>query len=192
MKLTIHSAHDQLGHGEIYFGVGEEGYQRAMDFLNKHQEWRGGERYEYFGGDEEILVFWDMNIDEFHRLMKYPEGNPELKDEWEYLGGIFFGEFKLELCMNEYCRYFNLFRLGIENENYLDDGTPYGTDTAEDFFAYHPRRTYVKFAENIEKQIVEMLNAHPDMIPYALKRTPPERWYPGEKINWKKDITRIG
>ena len=193
MKVTVHYVHDQLEGREIVLGVNEAGYRKAMSFLDTYQEYRGGERFEYYAIEKDIEFQWDMNLDEFNHLIRHQNGDKEYKDSWCYDGAMFFGEMKLEFHVNGECRYFVLFRLGVKdelNDYYLDDGTPYNEEFAEEYFVYHQRRTFWKFAECIEMQAIDILNKYPHMIESALQKTDPKRWYPGEKIKWNKDIVR--
>lgn len=196
MKVYTHVVTDQLAHKPRYFGISTDedgtGYQKAMKWINQHQEYRGGERYEYFGTDEEIDFQWDMSDEQYDTLKSPPEG-------WtanDYLGAVFFGNCKLEfiLANDEYTGiYCNMFVLGQEGYAELPDGTPYSEyeGFACKFDSNLPkRRTFEAFAKHIEQDIVDVLNEYNQLIDEALKPTNPEKWYPGYKYDYMQKITR--
>ena len=193
MKVTVHSVEDQLNINNKTFGLNEWGYELAMDFLNHNQEYRGVERYEYFGTDMDIDFQWDMSEEQYAML----KNNPNEWTEHDYLGAVFFGNCKLEfvLAQNDegsfvYC---NMFVLGQEGYDYLPDGTPYAEyeGFACKFEEDLPkRRTFRSFAEHIEHDIVDVLNEYHQLIEEAIVPTNPERWYPGYKHDYMSKITR--
>ena len=200
MEVTVHSCTDQLHsfHGNKNFGLNDEGYNKAMEWINEHQEWRGGERYEYFGVDMEIKFMWDMTVDEFKTLVvnRPHEGFEDLR---EYMGALFFGNFKLEFILTEDGSYCNCYQYGANDGTYfspyayLEDGTPYEereTDIAERI-QIHKRRTFEAFAKNIEEQVIKLLDKYPIYIEDALVETNPTKWYPDGQCNVTRDITRI-
>jgi len=195
MKVTVHSITDQAvsWHGNRNFGLNNTGYERAMEWLKKHQEWRGGERYEYFGTDMNIHFVWDMTDDEFKAFMA-PD-DEDLEDLRDYCGALFFGNFKLEFIKMEVGYYCNLFQYGAENEYgsayaYLEDGTPYEELDEVDDIRIPRRRTFESFAENIERSVIDLLNKNPALIEDALEDTIPSKWYPTETYNYTKNFTR--
>ena len=116
MEVTVHSVTDQAcsWHGNKNFGLNEEGYKKAMDWFNKHQEYCGGERYEYFGVDMEIKFIWDMTEMEFKTIHDATPDDYE-DDMTEYEGALFFGNFKLEFIKNRIAGcYCNLFQYGAD------------------------------------------------------------------------------
>ena len=199
MKVYPQSVHDQLTGKEIWFGVDlEEGrgpaYDKAMKFLNDNQGYQGGERYEYFGNGMEIQFMWDMTNDEFKALMVHGKDSEGL-DLSDYLGAVFFGNFKLEFIWNDVAGAFNnLFWYGQEDRPgyayaYLEDGTPY--EELDPPFVIPKRRTFEAFAKNVEAQVTRLLNMDPTYIEEALKPTDPTKWYPDGQCNVTRDITRV-
>ena len=199
MEVTVHSVTDQAcsWHGNRNFGLNEEGYEKAMDWINKHQEYRGGERYEYFGVDMEIKFIWDMTELEFKTVHDATPDDYE-DDMTEYEGALFFGNFKLEFIKSRIAGcYCNLFQYGAEDTpngayEYLEDGTPYEERyPISDEIRIPHRRTFESFAGNVEKQVIDLLNRHPEFIEDALKPTVPSNWYLGARHNYIKNFTRI-
>ena len=201
MKVYTHVVTDQLEHNPRYFGISTDedgiGYQKAMDWINHNQEWRGGERFEYERGEENVQFMWDMNNTEFKHLFN-PPPDDYANDINEYDGAVFFGDFKLEFIKNDisgcYC---NLFQYGATNElgsayAYLEDGTPYEERYPESDEVKIPhRRAFEHFAEIVEKSVIDLLNNHPEYIEYAIEPTSPTKWYPDGQCNVKRNITRI-
>ena len=128
---------------------------------------------------------WDMNRSELAALY---EARPDLTETYDYCGAVFFGNYKLEFIQNADGGYLNLFEYGA-NEcccyDWLEDGTPYADlpDEASEIVRPH-RRTFSAFARDIERQIFDMLRAHPGMIPFATVETDPGKWYPGERAQF--------
>jgi len=199
MKVYAHVVTDQDSpHEDRYFGVSEDpegtGYQEANDWINAHQEYRGGERYEYDRYEVEIQFKWDMIEKEFKACMR-PGKDWDGIDTSDYLGALFFGDFKLEFIWNDVSGpYNNLFFWGAEYNkgqaySYLEDGTPY--EEIDPPFVIPKRRTFESFAKNIEKQVIDWLNGNTEYIEYALEITKPTKWYPDGQCNVTRDITRI-
>ena len=182
MEVTVHWVEDQLDTNIHTFGLNDWGYKLAMDFLNHNQEYRGGERYEYFSVDEEIDFQWSMTEEQYEMIKKLPK-------EWtsnNYLGAVFFGNCKLEFIMyqdrTETYVYCNMFVLGHSGYGTLEDGTPYCDydGFASKFECDLPkRRTFESFAKHIEQDIVDVLNEYHQLIDDALEKTDPNKWYPG-------------
>ncbi len=193
MKVFPQSVHDQLTHKEIWFGVDlEEGcgpaYDQAMDYINKHQEWRGGERLEYFGNEMEIQFRWDMTAEQFKEYMLTFLTE---KGKDNYCGSVFFGNFKFEFVTTPDGTYNNLFLLGQRGYGMLEDETPYDELPGfADQIYMHPRRTFEAFARDIERQIIECANEYTDYIPWMLTPTEPARWYPNGNYNTTIKTTR--
>lgn len=187
MTFTIHSCTDKLTGKELWFGIGQEGYEECMAFLNGNDI----TRYEYCGGDDEINFKWDVNDAEFREIMKRADGIHG-DDMSEYCGAVFFGDYKLEFVRNDIAGTFNnLFLYGKEGYEWLEDGTPYDELLTEvESITIPHRRTFNAFAENIERQIIDMLNNHPDMIAFAIRETKPNKWYPGNHPYKINEITR--
>lgn len=144
-----------------------------------------------------ICFIWDMTEEEFKLLMSE---DIEEYEEPTYCGAVFFGNFKLEFMKKNYggCTgYRNLFQYGAEDTkgeayDYLEDGTPYEERyPISDEITLPHRRTFRKFAESIERQIIQMLDNHPEYIPDATVPTVPSNWYPGERENYMRDFIRI-
>jgi hypothetical protein len=74
-----------------------------------------------------VHFMWDMTPAEFSALYA---PHPECTETYDYLGAVFFGDFKLEFIQNADGGYRNLFLYGEDETSpylydYLDDGTPY-------------------------------------------------------------------
>ena len=199
MIVYPQSVHDCWTHNIIFFGVDTEksmgsAYQKAMDFLNQ-RNLKECNRYVYDGHQMEIKFIWDMTASEFELLQapldKYGYEEPD------YLGALFFGNFKLEFMKSpRHGGYRNLFQYGAADDpdhpySYLENGVPYEERLAESEELIMPhRRTFPMFAKNIELQVVKLLNNHPIYIGDAFKTTFPAKWYPGEHSNYTKNFTR--
>ena len=190
MKVTVHSVEDQLNINNKTFGLNDYGYNLAMDFLNKNQEYRGGERYEYFGTDMEIQFKWDMSEEQCRQYVRNMHDHSCYDNEHDYCGAMFFGNFKLEFITTPDGNYHNLFLYGAEGYDVLEDGTPYDEEYGSEKFDDHPRRTLDGFARNIEAQVVDWLNEYTQFIEDAIKPTEPAKWYPGNKYCYMPTITR--
>lgn len=198
MKVTIHKLYDQLcgENNRKIFGLNEVGDKAIRKYISENQEWRGGERLEHGILTSEITFRWDMTEEEFRTIH---DATPDdyADDMCEYEGALFFGNFKLEFIKNDisgcYC---NLFQYGVEDKpdmayDYLEDGTPYEEcyPICDEIRVPH-RRTFESFAENVEQQVIDMLNRHPEFIMDAVKLTAPAKWYPGEREKYLKDFSR--
>lgn len=202
MKVFPQIVYDQVTGKEICFGLElNQDYngkyrQKALDYIEAHQEWRGGERLEYINCEREIHFIWDMTDAEF-KVIQNTIPNDNGNDMNDYLGACFFGKFKLEFIRNEIAGCFvNLYEYGVEDKKdqayaYLEDGMPYEERffMCDDMKVPH-RRTFESFAEKIEAEIIEMLNKYPEYIKFAFRDTVPANWYPGEYSKYIKDFTR--
>lgn len=140
-----------------------------------------------------VHFMWDMTPAEFSAL--YAQ-HPECTETYDYLGAVFFGDFKLEFIQNADGGYRNLF-LYDEDEtgpylyDYLEDGTPYGEYCDEaDEIALPLADSFDAFASAIEAQIINLMRRHIWMLPEAANDTEPNKWYPGDRMNYARDITR--
>ena len=104
MKVFPQGIYDHVTGENTWFGIDmEEGcgqaYDKAMFAIESSDRFvdEDPERYEYFGNEKEIRFVWDMNADEFRALMKPEETDYE---EPDYMGALFFGNFKLEFMGN--------------------------------------------------------------------------------------------
>ena len=196
MDITIWEITDQLNKNDHIAGIGAQGQKNCDEFIAHNQEYQGGERYELRVYPANIHFIWDMAADEFKYLM-----TPDVEEYEEpiYCGALFFGNFKLEFMKKNFdgCHgYRNLFQYGAEDRKgdaygYLEDGTPYEERYPESDDIILPyRRTFRSFAENVEKQVINLLNAHPEFIKDAIKGTIPANWYPGERHLYTKDFSR--
>lgn len=140
----------------------------------------------------EINFKWDMNEKEFADLMSPPPGSHI--DVVTYDGAVFFGDFKLEFMKNDVAgTYCNFFQINGENPyEWLRDGTPYSElyPQCDEFKIVH-RRTFEKFAKNIERQILSFLERNPEYILGAIAMTEPGRWYPNGQGYTVKTFSRI-
>lgn len=202
MKVFPQIVYDQVTGKEICFGLElNQDYngkyrQKALDYVEAHQEWRGGERLEYINCEREIHFIWDMTDAEFKVIQNtIPDDNGN--DINDYLGACFFGKFKLEFIRNDIAGCFmNLYEYGVEDKKdqayaYLEDGMPYEERffMCDDMKVPH-RRTFESFAEKIEAEIIEMLNKYPEYIKFAFRDTVPANWYPGECYKYYRGFTR--
>ena len=142
------------------------------------------------GYKNDIFFKWDMLLTEYSHLF-----DTNKKEEYDYLGALFFGNFKLEFINASDGPYCNLFQYGAEDEKdkayaYLEDGTPYEMRDELGNILLIPGNTFDGFAENIEEQIIRLLWRHPEYIQYAIGPTNIDKWYPGEKSRYLKEITR--
>ena len=180
MWITVHSCTDQLNQFPTenkYFGIGDVGYTQAMKWLNDHQEYRGGERYEYFGGVEEILFMWEMTQDNLRHLRYDKDWHPS-----DYCGSLFFGNYKMEFIWDPDIQC----RINCFEYDPADGGREYGDingvsydrcDPIESSFLLPPRRSLERFTKAVEEKIIDILNKHPDLIEQAIKPTRPDIWY---------------
>lgn len=182
MTITVHSARDQLTHEDVWFGIGDDGYEKAMGWIGR----RDGGRYEYFGGDEDIEFKWQLTADDLRRLHSSKCENGD-----DYCGSLFFGDFKIEFIWDDCIKYrTNCFVYGVDGYDTMEDGTPYNDcDQINASLMIPCRRTPERFARNIEEQIIDLLKKHPDLIQYAIKPTDPDKWYP--RSNYKPTINMI-
>lgn len=146
------------------------------------------------GKSFDIHFMWDMKPAEFIAL-HVP--HPEHTETYDYLGAVFFGDFKLEFIQNADGGYRNLFRYGEDESNgshmydYLEDGTPYGEYCDEaDEIILPLSETFDRFAADVEAQVIDLLRRHIWMLPLAAHDTDPNKWYPGDRMDYARDITR--
>ena len=202
MKVYPQSVYDRFLHKGIWFGIdleedsGSKAKQNAIKYATEGNKENYYNHFEYFGNEMEIKFIWDMNADEFKHLCN-PIPTEDGTDEVVYDGALFFGNFKLEFMKNDNAGvYFNLFQYGAEDDGnrayaYLEDGTPYEERyPISDEIKLPYRRTFKSFAENIERQVIDLLNRHTEFIEDALKPTIPSNWYPGKSLKYIKDFTR--
>ena len=142
-----------------------------------------------------VHFMWDLKQDSLDAMAAPLPDHPI--DTSDYMGAVFFGKFKLEFILNDVAgTYSNLFELGAEDEPghayyYLEDGTPYEQrDSLNDEIRIHGTNNLEEFAEDIERQIIQLLEKHPDYITVAMQPTEPTRWYPCNHP-YKVTITRV-
>lgn len=130
-----------------------------------------------------IRFLWDMNQKSIDTMYAPLPSNPI--DVSDYMGAVFFGKYKLEFILNDIAGvYCNLFEYGAEDDpghayEYLEDGTPYEERyPVSDEIVKPDDRTFTDFAADVERQIVLMLDRHPEFIPSALEYVDPNSWYP--------------
>ena len=184
MKVYVHIVTDQAGsyHNDRYFGISTEedgkGYQEAMDWINAHQEWRGGERYEYEREECELNFVWKLNEDGFEKI-RTNEQSPDI------FGAVHFGKILVEFrCTgggyddeNHQC-ICDTFLFGKYNPDldYWVNDVPY--DMIEDGDPVIPkRRTMAKFRSAFEQNVLEYLNERTDLIKHAVADTVVDEWY---------------
>ena len=130
-----------------------------------------------------IHFMWDLNQSALDTMLApLPEDPIDVSD---YMGAVFFGKFKLEFIRNDVAGiYCNLFEYDAEDDpghayGYLEDGTPY-EERYPVSDEIHPRNlpTLEAFTDDIDRQILLVLNNHPDLISSALHQISPNDWYP--------------
>lgn len=145
-----------------------------------------GVAYQLFN-DKQIVFRWALDELGLQEIL-----HPVYCLEEEYIGAVFFGDFKLEFVNFEGYVHTNLFQL-YRNNNYavLDDGTPY--DMLDDEVAIPMRRTLDRFQKGVEENIIALLNAVDNgaLIRYALTPTIPGDWYPGDKAKYMRKINNM-
>ena len=120
-----------------------------------------------------VHFMWDLKQDSLDAMAAPLPDHPI--DTSDYMGAVFFGKFKLE-----WHAYY-----------YLEDGTPYEQrDSLNDEIRIHGTNNLEEFAEDIERQIIQLLEKHPDYITVAMQPTEPTRWYPCNHP-YKVTITRV-
>lgn len=145
-----------------------------------------GVEYQLFH-DRPIIFRWALDELGLQEIL-----HPVICIEEEYIGAVFFGDFKLEFVNFDGYVHTNLFQL-YKNNDYavLDDGTPY--DMLDDEVAIPMRRTLDRFQKGVEANIVALLN-HLDngaLIRYALTPTIPGDWYPGDCAKYMRKINNV-
>ena len=137
---------------------------------------------------------WDLSQDAFNAMRSPLPENPN--DVSDYMGSVFFGKFKLEFIRNDVAGiYCNLFEYGAEDDpgyaySYLENGVPYEERyPASDGIITPDIDSFDDFAEDIERQILAMIDKHPDFIPSATQQIDPNDWYPCNHP-YKVTITR--
>lgn len=175
MNVTVHSAHDYTEDKEIWFGIGETGYNRAMAFFAEHKG--EGERYEYFGGDEELKFIWKLD----------EEGWGKIRDEVQ--SEDVFGSMYVGTCMVEFAcaggGFDDEYHIPIDNfyvygmydpdYDYWVNGVPY--KLFNDIFIEIPKKeTMEEFEIAFEQNVIDLLNERPDLIVEAIKKTVVDEW----------------
>ena len=150
----------------------------------------------------QINFKWDMLPREYDAMFEpLPAAYHDLSD---YIGAVFFGKLKLEFIRNDVAGiYCNLFEYDADDGDgnayaYLEDGTPYEeryeigdairTPDLRDGQINRPE--FTAFAEDIERQIIALLDEHPEYIKSALGPTDPNKWYPCDHPYHIDEITR--
>ena len=142
-----------------------------------------------------IHFMWDLSQDAFNKMAApIPNHGNDVSD---YMGSVFFGKFKLEFICNDIAGvYCNMFEYGAEDNpdsaySYLDDGTPYEERyPISDEIYPQAFSSFDSFAADIEEQIIDVLDKHPDLIPVAMQPTVTDEWYPCGHP-YKPTITRV-
>lgn len=177
MTATLHTVEDLLTGDQIWFGFGDKAYRKAMDFINTHQEYRGGERYEYFGGDEELDFVWKLDEDGLKKIVNNTQ-------EPDVFGAVHLGKLLVEFrCSNDgfdddnhdcVC---DTYLLGKYNPDldYWVGQIPY--DMLEDDPYIIKRRTLDHFKSAFEQQMTKYLNKHTELIEHAICETVVDLWY---------------
>lgn len=183
MKVYVHTVADQAGgyNSEQYFGFSMtedgKGYQEAMDWINAHQEWRGGERYEYIREEYDLDFVWKLTEDGFRKIRF------DVQDT-DVFGAMHVGRILVEFRCNgggydpEHHECTNDVYVFGESDQLQDlwvGDNPY--KMLDDEIAIPKRRTIESFKSACEKAMIDFLNAHPYLIWYAAMDTVVEEWY---------------
>lgn len=183
MKIYVHIVTDQAGgcNSEKYFGISTtedgKGYQEAMDWINAHQEWRGGERYEYTREEYDLDFVWKLTEDGFRKIRF------DVQDT-DVFGAMHVGKILVEFRCNgggyddEYHECTNDVYVFGESDEGLDlwvKDNPY--KLLDDEIYIPKRRTVEGFKRACERSMLDFLNAHPDLIKFATTDTVVDLWY---------------
>ena len=182
MTVYTHVVTDQLVHNPRYFGISTTadgtGYQKAMDWINEHQEYCGGERFEYERDEYDLNFVWKLTEDGFEKI-RFD------KQDTDVFGAVHFGRMMVEFRCNgggfddEYHDCTNdMYIYGDADEGmeeWMRDNTPYRI--LDDDLPVPKRRTMDGFKRAVEQNILDYLNEHPNMIQYAISATVVDAWY---------------
>ena len=182
MKVYVHIVTDQATpFTDRYFGISTEedgtGYQKAMDWINEHQEWRGGERYEYERAEFDLNFVWKMNQDGFEKI-RFD------KQDTDVFGAMHVGQILVEFRCNgggydfDYHECTNDMYVFGETDEALDlwvGNNPY--KMLDDELPIPKRRTMESFKRACERNMLDFLNEHTDLIRLATTETVVEKWY---------------
>lgn len=182
MRVYAHVVFDQAQpFNDRYFGISTDpdgtGYQKANDWINQHQEYRGGERYEY-GRDECNLNFvWDLTDEGFNKIRTH-------KQENNVFGTLYVGNIMIEFSCagggydpKNDMTIDDLYVYGMEDPeyDYHIHGVPY--KFFNDVFIDVPqRRSKERFQREFEQNVIDFLNNRPELIKEALKDTIVNEW----------------
>lgn len=171
MEVTVHSIYDHVEKKNINFGLGDYGYEKAMNEMKSSPRYLDSKRYEYFGVDMDLDFVWHMTDDEYRcihdavlskdRFGWMAVGN--IVVEFMCCGGGNYPE--LHDPIN------NVYLYGKYNPefDYSVHGVPY---TILDVFLDTPiRRTKEGFQRAFERKVLSFLNDNPDLIEEALEDT---------------------
>ena len=181
MKVYTHVVTDQLEHNPRYFGISTDedgtGYQKAMDWINEHQEYRGGERYEYERNEYDLNFVWKLTEDGFEKI-RFD------KQDTDVFGAMHVGKILVEFRCNgggfddDYHECMNDVYVFGESDEVLDlwvKDNPY--KLLDDEIYIPKRRTVESFKRACERSMLDFLNAHTDLIKFAVTDTVVDLWY---------------
>ena len=183
MKAYPQVVYDQLTGKHLYFGIemdedGGKYKQKALDYIDEHQEWRGGERLEYINHEAELNFVWKMTPEGFNKIRTHAR-------EDDIFGNVYVGTIMFEFtCAGDGLDPDNdqpindMYVWGMEDPeyDYWMNNTPY--KFFDDVFINMPkRRSQERFQMEFEKNVIDMLNKqHPELIEEALKKTVINEW----------------
>lgn len=177
MKVTVHEIYDQAGSEVKYVGLGEFGNIRAIEFLDHHQEYRGGERYEHVAPEYDINFVWEMTDEQFESIQT-EEQSPDM------FGAVYFGNLLIE---------FRCAGGGYDPEYHIPIMDMYIYGTYDDIYEYNMNGVPYKFLDDVclsipnvrskeefqaefEEEILDLLNERPELIKEAIKETEIAGW----------------
>lgn len=182
MKVYVHTVSDQAPpFKDRCFGISTDpdgtGYQKANDWINAHQEWRGGERYEYGRAEYDLNFVWNLTDEGFEKIRTH-------KRENSVFGTLYIGTIMIE---------FSCAGGGYDpdNDTIIDDLYVYGMEGPEYDYHIHgvpykffsevfidipQRRSKERFQREFEQNVISFLNEQPELIKEAVKNTIVNEW----------------
>ena len=182
MRVFVHIVDDNAHPYEArYFGISTDengtGYQKAMDWMKEHQEYRGGERYEYTRLEVDLNFVWKLT-DEGFRKIRF-----DIQDT-DVFGAMHVGRMLVEFRCNgggydpDYHECTNdVYVFGVIDET-LDlwvKNNPY--KLLDDEICIPKRRGMDGFKRACEHNMLDFLNTHTDLITFAITDTVVDLWY---------------
>ena len=166
--------------GEHWFGIEEteDGkiYQKAMDWFNANQEYRGGERYDYWRTEEQLKFVWKQKSDGLQKIIHNAR-------ESGVFGAFHCGRILVEFRCNadgtdpDYHECTDdVYIYGVEDGYaYTVHDVPYSLHDYE--MTVPKRRTLDGFKKACIRNFIDFLNEHTELIKYAIEETVVDEWY---------------